>query len=70
MAVAHSCNPSTLVAGAGGLQGLRAAWSTEQVPGQPGLHKKTLSQKSKYKQKREKEGRKEFEILKCKSPSP
>jgi hypothetical protein len=25
----------------------RSAWSTEQVPGQPGLHRETLSQKTK-----------------------
>lgn len=28
---------------------LRSGWSTYQVPGQPGLHKETLSQKEKKK---------------------
>jgi hypothetical protein len=28
---------------------LRPVWSTEQVPGQPGLHRETLSQKTKTK---------------------
>jgi hypothetical protein len=46
--VTYTFNPST------GRQrqtdlGLRLAWSTERVPGQPGLHKETLSQKPKTK---------------------
>jgi hypothetical protein len=28
---------------------LRSAWSTKQVPGQPGLHRETLSWKTKKK---------------------
>jgi hypothetical protein len=36
--VVHTCNPSTQKAKAGGLQ----------VPGQPGLYGKTLSQKKKF----------------------
>jgi hypothetical protein len=30
---------------------LRTAWSIEQTPGQPGLHRETLSQKNKNKNK-------------------
>jgi hypothetical protein len=45
--VAHSFNPSTLEAEAGGFLSSRPAWSTEWVPGQPGLHRETLSQKTK-----------------------
>ena len=37
--VAHAFNPSTLEAEAGGSSvGSRPAWSTEQVPGQSGIH--------------------------------
>ena len=48
--VAQACNPSTQEAEAGGFQSSRPAWSTEWVPGQPGLHRETLSQKNKTKQ--------------------
>jgi hypothetical protein len=41
--VAHAFNPSTLEAEAGGFLSLRPAWSTEWVPGQPGLYRETLS---------------------------
>ena len=45
--------------------GLRAAWSTEGVPGQPGLHRKTLShKKEKEKEKRKKNYKKEKEAKK------
>jgi hypothetical protein len=37
--VAHAVNPSTWEAEAGGFLSLRPAWSTEQVPGQPGLQR-------------------------------
>jgi hypothetical protein len=37
----HAFNPSTL-----GSLSLRQAWSIERVPGQPELHRKTLSQKT------------------------
>jgi hypothetical protein len=43
--VAHAFNPSTREAEAGGFLSSRPAWSTEWVPGQPGLHRETLSQK-------------------------
>jgi hypothetical protein len=45
--VAHAFNPSTQEAEAGGFLSSRAAWSTEWVPGQPGLYRETLSQKKK-----------------------
>jgi hypothetical protein len=38
--VANTFNPSTQEAEAGGSLSLRPAWSTEQVPGQPGLFQK------------------------------
>ena len=47
--VAHTFNPSTWEAEAGRLLSSRPAWSTEWVPGQPGLYRETLSQKKKKK---------------------
>jgi hypothetical protein len=41
--VVHTFNPSTREAEAGGFLSSRPAWSTELVPGQPGLHRETLS---------------------------
>jgi hypothetical protein len=49
--VAHTFNPSTWEAEAGGFLSLRPAWSTKWVPGQPGLYRETLSQKTKKKKK-------------------
>jgi hypothetical protein len=47
--VAHAFNPSIQEAEAGGSLRLRTAWSTEQVPGQPGLYRETLCvSKTKY----------------------
>jgi hypothetical protein len=43
--VAHAFNPSTREAEAGGFLSSRPAWSTERVPGQPGLHREILSRK-------------------------
>jgi hypothetical protein len=43
--VVHTFNPSTWEAEAGGFLSSRPAWSTKWVPGQPGLHRETLSQK-------------------------
>jgi hypothetical protein len=45
--VAHSFNPSTWEAEAGEFLSSRPAWSTEWVPGQPGLQRETLSWKTK-----------------------
>jgi hypothetical protein len=52
--LAHAFNPSTWEAEAGGFLSSRPAWSTELVPGQPGLHRETLSQKKKKKKRKEK----------------
>jgi hypothetical protein len=41
--VVHAFNPSTWKAEAGGFLSSRPAWSTEWVPGQPGLYRETLS---------------------------
>jgi hypothetical protein len=43
--VAHAFNPSTWEAEAGGFLSSRPFWSTKRVPGQPGLHRETLSRK-------------------------
>jgi hypothetical protein len=45
--VTHAFNPSTWEAEAGGFLSLKPVWSTEWVIGQPGLHRETLSQKTK-----------------------
>jgi hypothetical protein len=52
--VAHTFNPSTQEAEAGGFLSSRPAWSTEWVPGQPGLHRETLSRKNKKQNKTKK----------------
>jgi hypothetical protein len=49
--VAHAFNPSTWEAEAGRFLSSRPAWSTEWVPGQPEIHRETLSQKNKQKTK-------------------
>jgi hypothetical protein len=49
--LAHAFNPSTWEAEAGGFLSSRPAWSTERVLGQPGLHRETLSLKTKTKTK-------------------
>ena len=48
--VAHTFNPSTYEAEAEGFLSYRPAWTTERVPGQPGLYRKALSQKTKQNQ--------------------
>jgi hypothetical protein len=45
--VAHAFNPSIWEAEVGGFLSSSPAWSTELVPGQPGLHRETLSRKNK-----------------------
>jgi hypothetical protein len=50
--VAQAFNPSTWEAEAGRFLSSRPTWSTELVPGQPGLHRETLSQKDKKKKKK------------------
>jgi hypothetical protein len=61
--VTHAFNPSTREAEAGGFLSSRPAWSTDRVPGQPGLHRETLSRKTNKKKKKErrKEGSEEGE---------
>ena len=51
-------NHGTWEAEAGGFLSLRPAWSTKQVPGQPGLHRETLSWKTKQIKTRYKNTRK------------
>jgi hypothetical protein len=41
--MAYAFSPNTWEAEAGGLLSSRPAWSTEWVPGQPGLYRETLS---------------------------
>ena len=41
--VVHAFNPGTQEAEGGGFLSLRQTWSTEQVPGQTGLQRETLS---------------------------
>jgi hypothetical protein len=62
MVVAHAFNPSSWEAEAGGFLSLRPAWSTEWVPGQPELHRETLSRKS-QKAKKTKKTQKKPQIL-------
>jgi hypothetical protein len=49
--VVHAFNPSKWEAEAGEFLSLRPVWSTEWVPGHPGLHRETLSQKNKKKER-------------------
>jgi hypothetical protein len=44
--VAHTFNPRTREAEAGGFLSSSPVWSTKWVPGQPELYKETLSQKT------------------------
>jgi hypothetical protein len=55
--VAHAFNPSTWEAEAGRFLSSRPAWSTERVPGQPGLHRETLPRKNKTKQNKTKQNK-------------
>ena len=52
--VVHTFNPSTWEAEAGGFLSSRPACSTKWVPGQPGLYRETLSQKTKTKPQNQK----------------
>jgi hypothetical protein len=49
--VVHAFNPSTWKAETGVFLSSKPAWSTEWVPGQPGLHRETLSRKNKPKKR-------------------
>jgi len=55
--VAHAFNPSTWEAETARFLSSRPAWSTKWVPGQPGLHRETLSQKKKKKKKTNKKNK-------------
>jgi hypothetical protein len=55
--VAHAFNPSTWEAEAGGFLSSRPAWSREWVPGQPGLHRETLSRKTNKQTKKQKQNK-------------
>ena len=50
--VVHIFNLSTREAEAGGSLNSRPAWTTEQVPGQPGTHREALSTKTKQNKNR------------------
>jgi hypothetical protein len=58
--VVHAFNPSTWEAEAGRFLSLRPAWSTKWVPGQPGLHRKTLSRKTKKQKTKKQKNKKEL----------
>jgi hypothetical protein len=55
--VVQTFNPSTWEAEAGVFLSSRPAWSTKGVPGQPGLHRETLSQKKERKKEKKRNGR-------------
>ena len=61
--VMHAFNPSTQEAEAGRFLGSRPAWSTKWIPGQPGLHKETLSRKKEKEKEKEKIYQKDVTIL-------
>jgi hypothetical protein len=65
--VAHTFNLSIWEVEEGRFLSLRPAWSTEWVPGQPGLHRETLSQKNNNKTKQNKQTKKA--ILHCPPPN-
>jgi hypothetical protein len=52
--VIHILNLGTKEAEAGVSLSSQPAWSTEQVPGQPGIHRETLSREEKKKEKQNK----------------
>jgi hypothetical protein len=56
--VVHDFNPSTQEAEAGGFRSSRPAWSTEWIPGQPGLNREILSWKAKTKHNKNKKPKK------------
>jgi hypothetical protein len=60
--VVYAFNPSTWEAEAGKFLSSRPAWSTERVPGQPGLHRETLSRKKK-KNKKQKTKNKQKKLM-------
>jgi hypothetical protein len=63
--VVHAFNPSTWEAETGGFLSSRPVWSIERVPGQPGLHGETLSQKTKKRKKKIERRKKKKKLSKC-----
>jgi hypothetical protein len=61
--VAHTFNPSTREAEAGGFLSSRPAWSTKRVPGQPGLYRETLSQKNQKQKKKKKKTLQNYSVF-------
>jgi hypothetical protein len=61
--VAHTFNPSTREAKAGGFLNSRPAWSTKWVPGQPGLYSLSQKNKQKNKKKQKKKKKKKVNLL-------
>jgi hypothetical protein len=55
--VAHSFNPSTWEAEAGGFLSSKSAWSTKCIPEQPEVHRETLSRKTKQTNKQKTKGK-------------
>ena len=55
MGMVHTLNPSIWEAEGGRSLSLRTPWSTEWVPGQPVLHRETLSWKTKKQKNKKKE---------------
>jgi len=53
--VVHTFNPNTQEAEAGGSLSFRPAWSTEQVPEQPELHRNPAERERKTQRERETE---------------
>ena len=61
--VAHAFNPNTPMAQAGESLNLRPPQSTEQVPGHPGLHRKTLIVSNKTKQNKKSKNKLHFMVI-------
>jgi hypothetical protein len=55
----HAFNPSTQEAGTDRSLNSGSTWSTEQVPGQPGLHRETGSQEAIEEEEEEEEEKEE-----------
>jgi hypothetical protein len=66
----HAFNPNTREAEAGRFLSSKPAWSTKWVPGQLGLHRETLSRKTKKKKKKKKKDLLIHPILLIQCPSP
>jgi hypothetical protein len=65
--VAHTFNPSTQEAQTDGFLSSRLAWSTKRVPGQQGIYRETLSQKTKNKKNKTKQNKKKNKTNKQKT---